>query len=77
MDIAEKGASVTGASSGIGVITARLFTQHGAKVALVARSVAKLQTVVAELPGSFVVPTDMRDTNAVHQMITAVHQHDD
>lgn len=75
MDITGKIAIVTGASSGIGLATARLFTQQGAKVALAARSVAKLQEIAATLPDAFVVPTDMRDTNAVHQMITAVHQH--
>lgn len=67
MDIAGKVTIVTGTASGIGLATARRFTQHGAKVALAARSVAKLQRVAAELPGSFVVPTNMRDSNTVHQ----------
>ena len=38
MEIAEKVVLITGASSGIGLATARLFAQKGAKLALAARS---------------------------------------
>ena len=40
---------ITGASSGIGLCTARLAAQRGAKVVLVARSADTLKTVVAEI----------------------------
>jgi NADP-dependent 3-hydroxy acid dehydrogenase YdfG len=42
MDVKNKVVIVTGASSGIGLATAKLLTERGAKVALVSRSKEKL-----------------------------------
>ncbi len=75
MEIADKVAIITGASGGIGLATARLFAERGARVALVARSAERIQQLATELPGALAVPTDMRDTAAVHQMIAKVQQH--
>jgi NAD(P)-dependent dehydrogenase (short-subunit alcohol dehydrogenase family) len=44
-----KVAIITGASSGIGRATAKLFAQHGARLILVARRGAELDTLVQEL----------------------------
>jgi short-subunit dehydrogenase len=75
VDIANSVAIVTGASGGIGLATARLFAQRGARVALVARSAERIQALAAEWPGALAVPTDMRDPAAVRQMIAQVQQH--
>jgi short-subunit dehydrogenase len=75
MEINGKVAIITGASSGIGLATARLFASQGAKLALVARSSEKLQQLTQELPGSFAITTDMRNENAVRQMLTQAHEH--
>jgi short-subunit dehydrogenase len=75
VDIANTVAIVTGASGGIGLATARLFAQRGARVALVARSAERIQALAAEWPGALAVPTDMRDPAAVRQMIAQVQQH--
>lgn len=40
---------ITGASSGIGRATARLFASYGAKLALAARSIEKLETLAGEI----------------------------
>jgi short-subunit dehydrogenase len=40
---------ITGASSGIGLVTARMAAERGAKVLLVARDEAVLRTIVAEI----------------------------
>jgi NAD(P)-dependent dehydrogenase (short-subunit alcohol dehydrogenase family) len=47
--VADQVIIVTGASRGIGLATARVLSQRGAKVALLARSPAHLQTAVADL----------------------------
>lgn len=41
---------VTGASSGIGLATVRLFASHGAKVVMAARSIDKLEQIKTEMP---------------------------
>ena len=49
MDFNGKHICVTGASSGIGLVTARLLGQRGARVSLLARRKELLDEVVAEL----------------------------
>jgi NAD(P)-dependent dehydrogenase (short-subunit alcohol dehydrogenase family) len=66
---------VTGASSGIGLSAARLLTELGAKVALVARSTAALEELQSELPRSFAVTADMTDWDAIKSMVNTVHEH--
>jgi len=66
---------VTGASSGIGLATARLLAQKGAKVALVSRSKDKLERLAAELPASFAVAADMTRVYEIVSMINRTVEH--
>jgi short-subunit dehydrogenase len=66
---------ITGATSGIGLATAHLLAQHGAKVALAARSVQTLETLTKEIPGSFAIPTDMTNETDIKEMIHKVKEH--
>ena len=64
-----KVAIVTGASSGIGLATARLLSSKGAQLALVARSKDKLEKLAAELPDSIAVQADMTKILDVERMV--------
>lgn len=75
MEVKNKIVIVTGASDGIGLAASKLFTMQGAKVALAARSIDKLNEISKELPGSFAIKTDMRSENDIHNMIKSVHIH--
>jgi NADP-dependent 3-hydroxy acid dehydrogenase YdfG len=75
MEIAEKIVLITGASSGIGLATARLFARKGAKLALAARSTERLEQLASELPAALAVPTDMRDETAVQHMVARTLEH--
>jgi len=75
MDVRDKVAIITGASSGIGLATARLLARHGAKVALAARSRDKLNQLATELPSSLAIPTDMTSQEAIRNMVEKVLQH--
>ena len=75
MEIAGKVVLITGASSGIGLATARLFARKGAKLALAARSAEKLAQLASELPDALAVPTDLRDEAAVRRMVTQTREH--
>jgi len=75
MNVADRVVIVTGASSGIGLATARLLAGRGSKVALVARSTDKLNQLAAELPDSLAVPTDMRSEEDIRHMTERVLRH--
>ena len=66
---------VTGASSGIGLATARLLAKQGAKLALVSRTKGKLEQLSAELPSSLAVPTDMTRIYEIESMIKQAMEH--
>lgn len=75
MEIEGKVAIVTGASSGIGLATAKLLSKNGAKVALAARSKEKLEEISKELPDSLVVVADMTKENEIKEMVRKVLEH--
>jgi len=73
MKLRDRTAIVTGASTGIGRETARLFARAGANVVLAARSAEALAQVAQELQPcrgrSLAVPTDVTDGQAVEAMV--------
>jgi len=66
---------VTGASSGIGLATARLLAAKGGNVALLARSRDALAFLARELPGSLPVVADVTDFAALRAAIASIHAH--
>ena len=72
MNVRDRVAIVTGASSGIGLATAKLLTERGAKVALVARSLDKLEALAKDLTGSFAALADMATEEDVKRMVARV-----
>jgi len=74
MDVKDKIVIVTGASSGIGEATARLLSEKGAKVALVARDGDKLSQISGELLGSKFFVADMSKEEEVKNMIQKVQE---
>jgi 3-hydroxy acid dehydrogenase/malonic semialdehyde reductase len=63
-------AVITGASSGIGLETARAFAQAGARLALGARRVERLEELAAELPGDhYVSKLDVTDTDSCRSFV--------
>jgi len=74
MEIKGKVVIVTGASSGIGLATARLLGIHGAIVVLAARSKEKLGEISKEIPGSAFIPTDMTRADSIKNLINKTLQ---
>jgi short-subunit dehydrogenase len=75
MEIENKVAIVTGASSGIGLATARLLSSKGAYLALVSRSKDKLEKLATEIPNSMAAPADMAKAFEIKRMIKEVADH--
>ncbi len=72
MDPRGKVALVTGASSGIGLETARLLARRGCKVALVARRVERLEALARELGDAEAFPLDVARLDEVQRLPEAV-----
>lgn len=73
MNLENRSAVVTGASTGIGRATARTLAEAGARVGLAARRSTELETLAGEIEASggdsLVLPTDVRDREQVESMI--------
>jgi NAD(P)-dependent dehydrogenase (short-subunit alcohol dehydrogenase family) len=73
--LAGKVAIVTGASSGIGYATARLFAREGASLIVTARRRAKLDALVDAIAGdggnAVAVPGDVRDEALAERLVSA------
>jgi short-subunit dehydrogenase len=69
MDPKSKVAIITGASSGIGLATARLLSSKGASLVLVARSKSKLEEIASVLPNSIAILADMTKILDIEKMV--------
>jgi NAD(P)-dependent dehydrogenase (short-subunit alcohol dehydrogenase family) len=70
LPLAGKTALVTGASSGIGNVTAQALAARGVRVAVTARREPELGALVEELgEGAFAIPTDITDPEQVAAMV--------
>lgn len=75
MEVKGKVAIVTGASSGIGLATAKLLSSKGAKLALVSRSKDKIEALAKELPNSIAIPADISKVDEVTGMVKRAYEH--
>jgi len=73
MKIVDQVFVVTGASSGIGLATARALHAKGGRVALLARSKDALQKASNDLPGSLPVTVDVTEPSDLRDAIQRVH----
>jgi len=73
--LAGKVAVVTGASRGIGLVTARVLAERGAQVALLARSEARLAAAVAAIGDrALAVPTDISRPDSVRTAFDTIER---
>ena len=63
-------ALIVGASSGVGLETARLFAKEGAELTLVGRSKEKLAAAAAELDGCHVIIGDVGDVDECNSIVS-------
>jgi short-subunit dehydrogenase len=71
VDIDGKVVVITGASQGIGRATSRHLATRGALLVLAARTASELDALAGELPGSLPVPTDVRKSADVAELVDA------
>lgn len=69
MNVKDKIVIVTGAGSGIGAASAKLFAEHGATVVLSDINLENAEKVAAEIPGSFVIQANVAKYEQVENLI--------
>ena len=70
-----KVAVVTGGNSGIGLATAKLFAQNGAKVAITGRNQTTINTAIAEIGNdAFGIESDVSDINNIEHAYTKINE---
>lgn len=67
---------LVGASEGLGAALARQMHARGLRLVLSARNAARLAELAAELPGTEILPLDVRDTDAVQRAADLVGEID-
>ncbi len=72
MEIKNKTIIITGASSGIGAATAKVLSEQGAKIALVARRTDKINELAKFLPDSLAITADMSEPDDIKLMVEKV-----
>jgi len=75
MNVQNKVVIITGASSGIGLATAKILSEKNANLALVARSKEKLEQLSKTLAGSKAVPADMTKIDVIKKMVNQTETH--
>jgi NAD(P)-dependent dehydrogenase (short-subunit alcohol dehydrogenase family) len=64
---------ITGGASGIGLATAHLFAQHGAKIGLLDRDAAAVVAAAQSVgTGAVAIPVDVTDVDAVRNGVSAI-----
>lgn len=66
-----KNAVITGAASGIGLATARLFAHKGARVCLLDRDLAAAQAAASAIPGASACFVDVADRDSADRAVDA------
>ncbi len=75
MKVKGKVAIITGASSGIGLATAKLLSSKNTKLVLAARSKDKLEVLSKQLPDSIAITADMTKPREIKSMIQKTISH--
>ncbi|WP_123043512.1 SDR family NAD(P)-dependent oxidoreductase [Cohnella candidum] len=75
MSLKDRVVLITGASSGIGALTAKLLADKGAIPVLTARSVGKMEELARGIRGTHAIyPMDVTDTAQVEETVARVHE---
>ena len=76
IDLSDQVALVTGASSGLGYRVAKVLAKCGAKVAISARRIDKLEALAREIESDggicAVVPIDMSDRISIRKAVSSI-----
>jgi len=70
-----KTAVITGGNSGIGLATALVFAENGARVAITGRNQANLDQAIKEIGhNAIAIRTDVTDLNSISESYKMIHQ---